>query len=221
MVGINPVSSAEASKAALASTKLTENFETFLTLLTTQLRNQDPLEPMDPSEFTNQLVQFTEVEQSIATNKNLEQLVSLANQNELSSAVALIGKQIEATESRSVLRNGSASWSYSLNGQAEEVSLRVMNSSNVAVFKTSGESALGTHGFTWDGTDNDGNQLEDGLYSLLVTAVDGDGNTINTTTNMIGPVDSVFSREGVNMLEIGGISIPLSEIVSVKRESGE
>ena len=66
------LSGAESGSAALA-----ENFDAFLTLLTTQLRHQDPLEPMDSSEFTNQLVQFTGVEQAIYTNKNLEQLLAM------------------------------------------------------------------------------------------------------------------------------------------------
>lgn len=218
MVDINPVSSIETSKAIKASSKLTENFETFLTLLTTQLRSQDPLEPMDPSEFTNQLVQFTEVEQSIATNKNLEQLVALANQNELSGAVSLIGKQIEAPETRSILENGSAEWTYSLNDQAKEVRLRVLDENNVAVFSTSGNTTLGNHQFSWDGIDKDGNQLNDGRYSLLVTAKDREGNSINSKINMIGTVKGVFSRDGKNMLEVGGIPISLSEIISVKQE---
>ena len=217
MVDINPVSSIEASKSIKASTKLTENFETFLTLLTTQLRSQDPLEPMDPSEFTNQLVQFTEVEQSIATNKSLEQLVALANQNELSGAVSLIGKQIEASETRSILENGSANWTYSLKDQAEEVRLRVLDENNVAVFSTSGNTTLGNHNFNWDGIDKQGNQLNDGKYSLLVTATDREGNSINSKINMIGTVNGVFSRDGKNMLEVGGISIPLNEIISVKQ----
>ena len=218
MVDINPVSSIETSKAIKASTKLTENFETFLTLLTTQLRSQDPLEPMDPSEFTNQLVQFTEVEQSIATNKNLEQLVALANQNELSGAVSLIGKQVEAPETRSILENGSAEWTYSLNDQAKEVRLRVLDENNVAVFSTSGNTTLGNHQFSWNGIDKDGNQLDDGKYSLLVTAKDREGNSINSKINMIGTVKGVFSRDGKNMLEVGGIPISLSEIISVKQE---
>lgn len=218
MVDINPVSSIETSKAIKASTKLTENFETFLTLLTTQLRSQDPLEPMDPSEFTNQLVQFTEVEQSIATNKNLEQLVALANQNELSGAVSLIGKQIEAPETRSILENGSAEWTYSLNDQAKEVRLRVLDENNVAVFSTSGNTTLGNHQFSWNGIDKDGNQLDDGKYSLLVTAKDREGNSINSKINMIGTVKGVFSRDGKNMLEVGEIPISLSEIISVKQE---
>lgn len=218
MVEINPVSVAEASKAAKASTKLTDNFETFLTLLTTQLQNQDPLEPMDPSEFTNQLVQFTEVEQSIATNKKLEQLVALATQNELSGAVSLIGKQIEAKESRSILKDGNAKWKYSLEESAEEVTLRILDSSSVAVLKTSGEKNIGPNEFQWDGKDKNGDELPNGIYTLIVTAVDKRGDIINSSTNMVSSVDGVFTDEGVNVLDVGGISIPLDQVISVNRK---
>lgn len=218
---INPISSADVSKAAQASTKFTENFETFLTLLTTQLQNQDPLEPMDPSEFTNQLVQFTGVEQSIRTNANLEQLVALTNQNELSTAVSLIGKRIEASETRSPLQNGNASWSYSLNEQAEEVTLKVLNDSRITVFSTAGEKALGSHEFNWDGKDASGNSLPDGKYNLLITAKSKSGDNISSQINMIGPVSGVFSRDGVNMVDVEGLSVPISEIISVKRENAQ
>ena len=218
MVEINPVGIAEASQAVKASTKLTDNFETFLTLLTTQLQNQDPLEPMDPSEFTNQLVQFTEVEQSIATNKKLEQLVSLATKNELSGAVSLIGKQIEAKDSRSILKDGSAKWKYSLDESAEEVTLRILDSSNVAVLKTSGEKDTGPNEFQWDGKDKNGDQLPDGIYTLIVNAVDRRGGTIESSTNMISSVDGVFTDEGINILDVGGISIPLDQVISVNRK---
>ncbi|MBL42433.1 MAG: hypothetical protein CMM49_07235 [Rhodospirillaceae bacterium] len=218
MVEINPVSVAEASKAANASTKLTDNFETFLTLLTTQLQNQDPLEPMDPSEFTDQLVQFTEVEQSIATNKKLEQLVSLATQNELSGAVSFIGKQVEAKDNRSILKDGQANWKYELDESAEDVSLRVLDSSNVAVFKTNGEKDIGLHKFQWDGKNKEGKELPNGIYTLLVTAVDKKGNTVNSSTNMISTVDGVFTKDGANMLDVGGISIPLDQVISVNKK---
>ena len=218
MVGINPVGVAEASQAVKASTKLTDNFETFLTLLTTQLQNQDPLEPMDPSEFTDQLVQFTEVEQSIATNKKLEQLVSLATQSELSGAVSFIGKQIEAKENRSILKDGQANWKYELDESAEDVTLRVLDSSNVAVFKTNGEKDIGPNKFQWDGKDKEGNQLPNGIYTLLVTANDKRGNTINSSTNMVSSVDGVFTKDGANMLDVGGISIPLDQVISVNRK---
>ena len=68
---------------------LADSFDTFLTLLTTQLRYQDPLEPMESAEFTNQLVQFTQVEQSISTNKQLEQLIGMQGANQAVAAKRL------------------------------------------------------------------------------------------------------------------------------------
>ena len=74
------------SKASLS--KLTEDLDNFLTLLTAQLQHQDPLEPLDTHEFTNQLVQFSSVEQSIQQNKNLESIIELNQNNMAISAVS-------------------------------------------------------------------------------------------------------------------------------------
>jgi flagellar basal-body rod modification protein FlgD len=65
-------SSTQASEAGLSA-----NYELFLSMLTTQIQNQDPLDPLDSAEYTNQLVQYSNVEQSIQTNKNLEEMISL------------------------------------------------------------------------------------------------------------------------------------------------
>jgi flagellar basal-body rod modification protein FlgD len=70
--GSSATTSTEASSA-----KLTQSYDSFLKLLTTQLQNQDPLSPMESSEFTNQLVQFSQVEQQISQNTKLDKLVSL------------------------------------------------------------------------------------------------------------------------------------------------
>ena len=69
MDATSAVSAAAPSTATKAKTTLGSNFDTFLTLLTTQLKNQDPLSPMDSSQFTQQLVQFSQVEQSINANR--------------------------------------------------------------------------------------------------------------------------------------------------------
>jgi flagellar basal-body rod modification protein FlgD len=73
-------SSATTSTAA-SSAKLTQDYNSFLKLLTTQMQNQDPLSPMESTEFTNQLVQFSQVEQQISQNTKLDKLVSLQNNN--------------------------------------------------------------------------------------------------------------------------------------------
>src|SRR5712675_2430466 len=82
------------SGAVTAQKSLSTNFNTFLTLLTTQLKNQDPLAPMDSNQFTQQLVQFSQVEQQINANKNLESLISLTKARGAIDAVSYLGKKL-------------------------------------------------------------------------------------------------------------------------------
>ena len=77
---------------------MSSNFDTFLTLLTTQLQNQDPLSPMDSNQFTQQLVQFSQVEQQINSNKNLESLISLTKNQTSVDAVSYLGKTLTLTD---------------------------------------------------------------------------------------------------------------------------
>src|SRR5215212_11938506 len=82
--------------SAANNATLAKNFDTFLSILTTQLKNQNPLEPLDTNQFTQQLVQFSSVEQQLKTNEFLEALVQ-ANANSINSnAVSYIGKTISA-----------------------------------------------------------------------------------------------------------------------------
>src|SRR5215470_14788285 len=87
-------SQASTGQAADAQKTLSSNFDTFLTLLTTQLQNQDPLQPMDSNQFTQQLVEFSQVEQQINSNKNLESLISLTKYQTNQSAVSYLGKDL-------------------------------------------------------------------------------------------------------------------------------
>jgi flagellar basal-body rod modification protein FlgD len=73
---------------------LAGNFQSFLTLLTTQLRNQNPLNPTDTNQFTQQITQMTGVEQQLISNQLLQQLV--AQQSSVSTAAGLIGDKITA-----------------------------------------------------------------------------------------------------------------------------
>ena len=120
------------SAANQSITSLGGSFDDFLKILVTQLENQDPLEPLEPQEFTDQLVAFTGVEQSISTNQNLEDLIALASTNQFSSAVGYIGKTIEADGATTVLENGSATWNYSLDALASSTTVSVVDSTGPA-----------------------------------------------------------------------------------------
>ncbi len=203
--------------AAKSSASLAETFDTFLSLLTTQLKNQDPLEPMDSAEFTQQLEQFTGVAQSIATNTNLEQLLSLQLAQQTASAVGYIGQKVTAKSEVGELKDGKATWEYDLAGAAAAVEIQVADADGNVVYSASGETAAGSHSFTWDGENQFGAQEPEGLYSITVNAVDSAGESISTTTYTTGTVDGVENTEAGPQLTIGQMKVPVLSVVTISQ----
>ena len=204
-------SAATASAAAKAQKQLSGNFDTFLTLLTTQLKNQDPLSPMDSNQFTQQLVQFSQVEQQINSNKNLESLISLTKSQSATSAVSYLGKTLTITDGTAALQNGAANWTYALPSDAAITKLVITDARGRGVFATTGETALGAHHFAWDGKDNSGTSVPPGTYKLNVISAAADGSTINSNVYSQGLVSEVDLTGPEPSLMIGSLAIPLSK----------
>ena len=212
LTGIN----SQNSSAARAGTSLADDFDTFLTLLTTQLQNQDPLEPLDTNEFTRQLVDFTAVEQSIETNAQLETLVGLSAATITGSTVSYIGQEVDALgDTLALEEGGTVPWAYAMDQTVESSSIVVTDASGKVVFETTGETSAGRHDFEWDGTDNAGNQLPEGLYTIDVTALDSDGLAVPVATSITGVVTSVTLAGDQPVLTFGGVSSLLSDVLSV------
>lgn len=195
---------------------LSGDLESFLKLLITQLKNQDPLEPLNATDFTAQLAQFAAVEQGIKTNKNLESLIGMAKAGQFSAAVSYLGRIIEAEGNKAPLANGKAEFSYTLDKPATIVSVTVFDDKGKAVFSTAGETAFGSHTFIWDGLDANGNTLPDGIYSLGVGALDKEGNPIGVMTRFKGLVDGADTSGDIINLSVGGVIVPLDKILSVQ-----
>ncbi len=213
---ISPATTATPTATQKAQGTLTDTFDSFLLLLTTQLQNQDPLDPLSPNEFTAQLVQFTGVEQSIATNTNLEKLLSLIQGNSLTNAVQYIGKLVEVDGSTTKLENGQAEWSYTHDETVRSSTITVTDEAGAVVFTTPGKTAAGSHGFVWDGRDASGKTLPDAPYSVRVTALDSEGEPTSVATKTFGRVTAVESEAGDILLSVGGSLIPLANVFSVK-----
>src|SRR5215204_2274508 len=109
-----PANTASAAASAVGAPTITQNFDKFLQLLTTQLKNQNPLEPLDSNQFTQQLVQFAQVEQQINMNTSLGTLVSLQQSGQTTAAMSFLGATAVVEGSTTQLQAGSAGWAFSL-----------------------------------------------------------------------------------------------------------
>ncbi len=202
-----------ASGSSESTQQLFEDYEAFLQLLTTQLEHQDPLDPMDTAEYTNQLIQYAIVEQEIAANENLEELIALTASNANTAALQYVGSTAEIDSAYAMKSDGSARWSYSLAEPADAVSLQVRDGDGRLVYEQSGKSGSGKHDFVWDGISNDGSFSADGTYSLEVVATDSDGEAIAASVTSYGEVTGVDTTEGDVVFIVGELLVYDSAIL--------
>jgi flagellar basal-body rod modification protein FlgD len=197
--------------------------DAFLKLLVAQISHQDPLKPMDGTEFVSQLSQFSVVEQAMAQSQKLDmlstQLTGLANNN----ATSLVGKSVTIRGSGLTFDGVTAtSASVNLDGPSQKTTVTIRDADGNAVRTMElGPRGAGALPITWDGRDGNGQQVAKGTYTLDVKAVDGKGNAVNVTKDVSGVVNSVSFDKGYPELHLdGGISCPISDLVSVTEKKG-
>jgi flagellar basal-body rod modification protein FlgD len=209
--------STAAGANALASQQIAGNFQSFLTLLTTQLQNQNPLDPLDTNQFTQQLVEFAGVQQQINTNDSLATLVSLQQTAQSTQALGFVGKTAIVDGTTAQMTNSSATWELSVPSNSN-VAINITNSSGQTVFSGNYSVSAGQNQpFTWNGQGNDGTQWPDGQYKLTATAADNSGNSVAVSTQIAGVVTSVDLTQSPPLLSIGGQTYTISQIKGISQ----
>ena len=185
LISFVPPPTATTGNASQSAATLSSNFDTFLTILTAQIQNQDSLEPMDSTQFTQQLVQFSQVEQQIRTNEQLEGLVGQYQTASAGAALSYLGKDAIIEADETYLAGGSANWAYRLPASADAMTIKVKDASGRVVYQTtSAARTSGEHLFSWDGTKSDGTTATDGVYQISIEATGQDGAKITPTISV-------------------------------------
>jgi len=176
----------------------------FLTILVAQLTNQDPLSPMEDTDMTAQLAQFSSLEQLTNINTNIQALGDTMGHSDLLNAVSFIGKEVKADGYNISLEDGNASTIYY--GFGEPVSGITMNiyDSDGAIVRTVeiGSKEAGTYQYEWDGKNEAGNLLPDGTYGVGILGTDVDGGAVLVQTEVSGVVDAVVNEDGTQYLRL-------------------
>jgi flagellar basal-body rod modification protein FlgD len=178
--------------------------DAFLSILVAQLTHQDPLNPMEDTDMTSQLAEFSSLEQLTSINSGISTLNETMNQNDILTAVSFIGKEVKAEGYKVSLNEGNASTIYY--GFGETVSGILMNiyDDEGAIVRTVelGSKEAGTYQYTWDGKDEDGNELPDGQYGIGILGTDLDGEYVMVQTEISGRVDGVVTENGTQYLRL-------------------
>jgi len=207
---------ASAATTSLSRAKLSSNFDTFLTLLTAQLSNQDPLNPVDSAAFTQQLVQYSQVEQQIETNDRLKTLLDQSASSGGAAAVAYIGKNAVLNSDVTRLSNGAATWAYDVTGAVGSTSISVRDESGKEVFNKTAPAQSGGQVFTWDGKDAAGRTFPDGIYRLVVGAKDSEGEAITPAINVNETITGIdFAGATPNLITASGARA-FTDILTIK-----
>jgi flagellar basal-body rod modification protein FlgD len=205
---------AAAGTNSIASNSIAGNFNEFLQLLTTQLKNQNPLDPLDTNQFTQQLVQFSSVEQQINMNTQLTTLIGLQQTAQSAQAASFVGATVAVNGSTAQMVNSQATWNYSVSSPAT-ATITVTNASGQTVFSQSGTVQPGQQAFNWNGVGTNGQQWPDGAYTIAITATGANGQSVGVSTQIQGVVDSVDLSQNPPVLSVGGQNFTLNQILRV------
>jgi flagellar basal-body rod modification protein FlgD len=222
-VPTTPITAATTSRATNNSVGVSENtiagnFQTFLRLLTTQLKNQNPLDPLDTNQFTQQLVQFAQVEQQLKSNDQLAKLVALEQAAQQSYALAFVGQVVAVDGTTAPLANGKATWNLST-GKPCVATINIKDANGQTVYSTTLNMNAGQQPFVWNGRDTNGQQLPNGNYTISVTAVDANNQPVPVSVEIEALVDAADLSKVPPVLTIAGRDYTVDKVKRVIRRA--
>lgn len=197
--------------------------DAFLKLLTTQMQAQDPLNPMDNTEFVSQLSQFTSLERLESMAQGLNTLAMSTSSNTSAQMVSFIGKQITIARPDITLNgpNSHTPAEIGLAADASEVTVSIKDDDGKIVRTIEmGRREAGDMDFQWDGLGDDGAPLKPGKYSISVKALNEEGERVDSQVTTRRKVTGVSFEGGLPRLDVEGLddAATLGEVRNVTHD---
>ena len=190
--------------------------DAFLQMMIAQLQHQDPLNPLDGTDFTAQLAQFSSLEQLSNMNTQLEILNLYQSSLNNAQSVNLIGKEVTARGDGIKVEGASVDLAYNLSENASNVTIKIYDEdANLVDTIELGNQQEGENSVTWDCSD-----VAHGDYTFEISAIDANGDAISVYTLITGKVTGVTFMEGSPYLSVNGQDIPFGNIISVNESAG-
>lgn len=204
------------STASVAQKQTAVDFDLFLKLLTTQMQNQDPLKPMDSTEYTQQLAQFTQVQQTVKQSGTLDDILAQLTTQNVAQASSFIGKTAQFDSAVAGLSaDKPAQWSYSASAPITGLTATVTDSTGRTV-ATSTITPDQKGDFSWDGKLANGTQAPAGAYTLALNGTTTTGATVPIAITTSGRVDDVIGASGSVTLGVNGVQIPMAKLLKLQ-----
>lgn len=217
MATIQPTPTTSTLKVPVTAEKGTigADFNMFLKLLTTQMQNQDPLSPMDSTQYTQQLAQYSQVEQTVQQTSTLKEILARLSTQDMSQASGFIGKDAVFSSAVAGLGDRPASWNYATSQPIVSGTATITNASGAAVFTRALSDVDASGTISWDGTLADGTRAPKGAYTLAIKGVDAAGTPMTATVNSRGIVSQVSAANGALSLGVNGVPMSIGTLLSL------
>ncbi|PIE70223.1 MAG: hypothetical protein CSA22_09150 [Deltaproteobacteria bacterium] len=190
--------------------------EAFLTMLVAQLQNQDPLNPMDGTDFTAQLAQFSQLEAQFNTNDTLASMLTELQHQGDENVNDYIGKNILGAVNSIEVTDGEAVGGFYSLEAASDVIITIYDKAGQEVRTLyPGQKTAGTHAIEWDGMGTDGSGVLDGSYTYVARGNTGSGEYLPLDTTISGRVDAVIRDGNGDYIQVGDVFLRPEDVLKV------
>lgn len=203
------------AQSAAQGTLISSDFQTFLVMLTTQMQNQDPLNPIQSSDYAAQLATFSGVEQQVKTNTLLESLAAQIGHSDMARMASWVG--MEARVSAPVMFDGAPLTLYPAPAaDADDAVLVVLDAGGQEVARQ--RIAVSDDPVTWAGTDATGAPLAPGSYAFRLENYTAGALTGTTAVDAYARIDEVRNGPDGAMLVLDGGAVVAPDQVGALRD---